>query len=235
MNSEDNRLNEWFVPNFGPLGFRIFVGMLFLPYTGMCVSFAVLGSMVATQVLWDRLFAIAAIYALGLGLGAHAADSLGSKEVRPWGNYFSAKQLWLIIVLSLSAAYIIGAYYIVHYAPLLGVIALLEGFFVFAYNFEVFRGFFHNDIWFSVSWGALPVFAGYIIQTNHFEILPVGLSVITGSLSYIHIRISRKYKVRKKARRSDSRLEKQERALKAISLSTIGLTLVIIVLKMVIG
>jgi hypothetical protein len=184
---------------------------------------------------WDRLCAIATIYALGLGLGAHAADSLGSKEVKPWGNYFSAKQLWLIISLSLSSAYIIGAYYIVHYAPLLGVIALLEGFFVFAYNFEVFRGFFHTDVWFSISWGALPVFAGSIIQTNHFEILPIGLSVITATLSYLHIRISRKYKVRKKARRSDSRLEKQEMALKTISLSTIGLTLVMIVLKMVIG
>jgi hypothetical protein len=235
MNSEDNRLNEWFVPNFGPLGFRIFVGMLFLPYTGMCVSFAVLGSLVSTQMFWDRLCAIATIYALGLGLGAHAADSLGSKEVKPWGNYYSAKQLWLIISLSLSAAYIIGAYYIVYYAPLLGVIALLEGFFVFAYNFEVFRGFFHTDVWFSISWGALPVFAGAIIQTNHFEILPVGLSVITAALGYLQIRISRKYKVRKKVRRSDSRLEKQEMALKTISLSTIGLTLVMIVFKMVIG
>jgi hypothetical protein len=31
MSSKDNRLNEWFVPKFGPIGFRIFVGMLFLP------------------------------------------------------------------------------------------------------------------------------------------------------------------------------------------------------------
>ena len=36
------------------------------------------------------------IYALGLGLGAHAADNLGSKTVKPWGNYFSSRQLWYI-------------------------------------------------------------------------------------------------------------------------------------------
>ena len=30
------RMNEWFVPKFGPTRFRVFVGLLFLPYTGMC-------------------------------------------------------------------------------------------------------------------------------------------------------------------------------------------------------
>ena len=76
MNTEDNRLNEWFVPKFGPRGFRVFVGMLFLPYTGMCISFAVLGSLVTSQILWDRLCAIAAIYALGLGFTRRIALAL---------------------------------------------------------------------------------------------------------------------------------------------------------------
>ena len=101
MSSEDNRLNEWFVPKFGPRGFRIFVGMLFLPYTGMCISFAVLGSILPNQVSWERVCAISVIYALGLGLGAHAADSLGSRKVKPWGNYFSKRQLWFITLTSL--------------------------------------------------------------------------------------------------------------------------------------
>jgi hypothetical protein len=235
MNTEDNRLNEWFVPKFGPRGFRIFVGMLFLPYTGMCISFAVLGSLVATQVLWDRLFAIAAIYALGLGLGAHAVDSLGSREVKPWGNYFSAKHLWLIALVSLSAAYIIGAYYMIFFTPILWIVAIMEGFFVFAYNFEIFRGLFHTDIWFSVSWGALPVLAGFIIQSNHIEILPIGLSVITGTLSYIHISISRKYKALKRSERTYSGTANQEIALKTISLCTISITLAVLILRMVIG
>jgi hypothetical protein len=235
MNTEDNRLNEWFVPRFGPRGFRIFVGMLFLPYTGMCISFAVLGSLGSTQIFWDRLCAIAAIYALGLGFGAHAADSLGSRNVKPWGNYFSEKQLWFIVLLSLSAAYIIGAYYIIYYTPALWIIALLEGFFVFAYNFELFRGLFHTDIWFSISWGALPVLAGSIIQTNHIEIIPIGLSAITGTLSYIHITISRKYKALKRIGLNDRRTAKLEKVLKTISLSTVSVTLTMILLRMVIG
>src|SRR5262245_6110240 len=89
MTGEDSRLNEWFVPRFGPLGFRVFIGLLFLPYTAMCVSFAVIGSLLAAEVSWNRVCAIAAIYGLGLGVAAHSLDTLGSKKNKPWGNYFS--------------------------------------------------------------------------------------------------------------------------------------------------
>ena len=55
----ETRLNEWFVPKFGPTRFRVFVGLLFLPYTGMCISFAIIGSMLAGEIAWDRVCAIA--------------------------------------------------------------------------------------------------------------------------------------------------------------------------------
>ena len=38
-------MSEWFVPKFGPEKFRLCVGILFLPYTGMVVSFAIWGSL----------------------------------------------------------------------------------------------------------------------------------------------------------------------------------------------
>jgi hypothetical protein len=235
MNTENNRLNEWFVPKFGPRGFRIFVGMLFLPYTGICISFAVLGSMLATPIIWERVLAISAIYALGLGLAAHAADSLGSRKTKPWGNYFSYKQLWFIVLASLSSAYSIGIYYMVLFTPMLWIIAILEGFFVFAYNFEIFGGFFHTNFWFSVSWGSLPVIAGFVIQTNHIEILPITLSAITGLLSYVHIRVSRRYKQYKREGRMDTNTAKLELVLKNISLVTIAAVSAILTLRMVIG
>jgi hypothetical protein len=83
------RLNEWFVPRFGPLKFRAFIGMLFLPYTGMCISFTIIGSMLSESIAWDRALSIFIIYFLGLGVSAHAADNLGSKKIKPWGNFFS--------------------------------------------------------------------------------------------------------------------------------------------------
>ena len=70
--SESSRMNERFVPKFGPIRFRAFVGILFLPYTGMCVSFAIIGSLLSHLIFWDRLVAIFVIYFLSVGVSAHA-------------------------------------------------------------------------------------------------------------------------------------------------------------------
>lgn len=45
-----DRRSEWFVPRFGPPKFRLFVGLLFLPYTGMVIAFVVIGSMLADPI-----------------------------------------------------------------------------------------------------------------------------------------------------------------------------------------
>jgi hypothetical protein len=232
--NEDTRLNEWFVPKFGPLRFRIFIGLLFLPYTGMCISFTIIGSMLSSSIVWERAGAIAVIYALALGVSAHTADSLGSKKVKPWGNYFNKKQLWLLIMSSLVAAYSIGIYYMIFYVPLLWIVAILEGFFVFAYNFELFKGYFHNDFWFAVSWGVLPVMAGFIMQTNSIGIMPLAVSVIAGIISYVEIKTSRPYKELKRIAHDEYRVKSLETCLKTISLGTIAFAAVSIIYRLVV-
>jgi hypothetical protein len=218
--ADGTRINEWFVPAFGPDRFRAFVGMLFLPYTGMCVSFAVIGSLAALEIHWDRVGAIALIYALALGIGAHAADSIGSKKAKPWGAFFTKKQLMALMASSLAAAYAIGAYYIiVTYAPLLAIVAALEGFFLLAYNLEMFGGRFHNDFWFALSWGALPVMAGYLIQNGGPGITVVAAAAGAAVASYAEIRLSRPYKQLKKSGAPAKALETR---LKILSLSTIA-------------
>lgn len=87
------RLNEWFVPKFGSLKFRFFIGLLFLPYTGMCISFTIIGSVLSPTIQWDRVAAIALIYGLALGISAHAADSLGSKKISH-GGATSAQEIY---------------------------------------------------------------------------------------------------------------------------------------------
>ncbi len=189
-----DRGREWFVPEFGPPGFRFFVGLLFLPYTGMVLAYTVIGSMMASSIYWDRVVAIVLIYFLALGIGAHALDALGSKTVKPWGTAFSARQLWILAVASLVGAYAIGVYYMVLYTPLLWIVAILEGFFVFAYNLEWFDGRFHTDGWFAFSWGSLPVLAGYVLQTNSVSIAVLLIASSTGLLSLVEIKASRPYK-----------------------------------------
>lgn len=222
---KETRLNEWFVPKFGPMRFRIFVGLLFLPYTGMCVSFTIVGSMLSSEVAWDRLGAIALIYTLALGISAHVADGLGSKRTKPWGSYFSKMQLVTIMAASLIAAYTIGLYYIVFFAPLLAIIAILEGFFLFTYNYEMWGGIFHNDFWFAVSWGSLPVLAGYVIQSNSISILAVMTAILTGFVAYVEIRMSRPYKNLKKSNNNSALTRRLETSLKVISVSTITFAL----------
>jgi len=231
--TEETRLNEWFVPKFGPAKFRMFVGLLFLPYTGMCISFAVIGSLLPQHIQWERTEAISLIYALALGISAHVADSIGSKKVKPWGTLFSKKQLVVIMLSSLVAAYSVGFYYILLYAPVLSIIAVLEGFFLIAYNFELFSGRFHNDFWFAVSWGTLPLLAGFIIQTNSVNLLAATVSVCTGIVSYAEIRLSRPYKMLMKTLAEPKRTKMLEKGLKSLSIGTITFGLATIAYRII--
>jgi hypothetical protein len=225
MSTDNSRLNEWFVPKFGPLKFRALIGLLFLPYTAMCVCFTILGGLLSPVIHGDRLFAIALIYFLALGLSAHAADSIGSKKVKPWANYLSKRELTVLLISGIIPAYLIGLYYIINYVPLLSFIAIIEGFFLFAYNFELFGGLFHGNFWFSVSWGALPLLAGFVMQTNSITILSILISFLTGLVSYIEIRLSREYKVLKRTNTDIAEQRMLELRLKAISLGTVAITI----------
>lgn len=232
-NFKSIRINEWFVPRFGPLKFRAFIGMLFLPYTGMCISFTIIGSMLSESIAWDRVLSIFIIYFLALGVSAHAADNLGSKKIKPWGNYFSTFELRLMVIGGLSVSYILGIYYIITFAPLLLFIAIIEGFFLFAYNFELFNGLFHNNFWFAVSWGALPLLAGFVIQTNSISVLSLISSIMAFLVAYTEIRISRKYKELKRNPQDvvDCNAEKLERSLKVISLLTISFAVLLTICR----
>jgi hypothetical protein len=192
-----NRTTEWFVPALGPQPLRALIGLLFLPYTGMVLAYTTIGSMLAESIYWDRVGAIVVIYFLALGIGAHALDAIGSKGRKPWGTLLSPFCLSLMAALSLTIAYAIGIYYMVLYTPLLWLIAIPEGFFVLAYNLEWFEGRFHADAWFAISWGALPVLAGYILQTNRISTPVVLVATSMGLLSLIEITASRPYKVLK--------------------------------------
>jgi len=194
----------------------------------MVLAFTVIGGMLADQVFWDRVAAIVVIYFLALGIAAHALDAIGGKgQTKPWGNHFEKKTLWALALCSLIAAYGIGFYYILFATPLLFVIAILEGFFLFAYNLEPFEGRFHTDTWFAFSWGVLPVLGGYIIQTNGLSISAIVIAIAMGLFSFVEINASRPYKEIKRSSEADFLpfQFKYEQILKGISLGVILLAL----------
>jgi hypothetical protein len=125
-----------------------------------------------------------------------------------------------MVVCGLVVAYGIGSYYIIYYVPLLLPIAILEGFFLIAYNYELWNGFFHSNVWFAISWGSMPLLAGYIMQTNSLSYIAILISVAAFLVSYIEIKLSRKYKETKQNHQLKS-TKGLELTLKTLSITTI--------------
>ena len=232
MKDARDRSREWFVPAVGPLKFRIFVGMLFLPYTGMVLGFTVFGATLAEILDVRRIGALAVVYFLALGIAGHALDALGSRSLKPWGVHFTPRQLWGLVALSLLPAAAIGIYYALNGAPLLWLIGVVEFFFLFAYNLEWFKGRLHTDGWFMFSWGALPVLAGYIMQTNRISLPSLLAAMGAALLSRVEITASRPYKALKRVADPDAAGHATEavyeRILQSISMGVILLALALL-------
>lgn len=215
---QTDRLSEWFVPKFGSKNFRISVGILFLPYTSIVTSFAAWGSLSGNFEI-DRLVAICIVYFLSVGVAAHCLDAVGGKT-KPWGN-LPKRKLWIVAMIALGIAFTLGLYYAFLDSPLLIPIGIAEGFFLFAYNLELFKGKFHNNISTVISWGILPVFAGSAIQTNSISIETLILSALSAIVTYILIINSRKYKELKRSHGDISLILKKESILKIITIGVI--------------
>ena len=225
---EGDRLSEWFVPKFGSRSFRLSIGILFLPYTGMVISFVIWGSL-SVEFSLDRLVSICLLYFFAIGISAHCLDALGSKK-KPWGN-ISHSKLWVVSIISLIISFSVGLYYAFLDSWLLFPIGITEGFFLFAYNLELFRGKFHNNLSFVLSWGILPVFAGAVIQSNSISVETIIFSAIAGLVSYILIVTSRKYKELKRQNANYKTYYKKEVILKIVSSVVIFSTVFFFVLR----
>jgi len=207
-------MSEWFVPKFGSRNFRLSIGILFLPYTGMVISFTIWGSL-SLEFSLERLILIVLLYFFAIGISAHCLDALGSKK-KPWGP-LPKTRLWIASIISLAISFSIGIYFVFLGSWLLVPIGIIEVFFLFAYNLELFSGKFHNNISFVISWGVLPVFAGAVIHSNTISLETILFSVLAGLVSYILIITSRKYKVLKQKKARPEIFLQKEKILKLTS------------------
>jgi hypothetical protein len=213
-----DRTSEWFVPKFGPRSFRVGVGILFLPYTAIVTSFAAWGSLAGNFEI-ERIVAICAIYFLCVGVSAHCLDAVGGKT-KPWGELPRRKILALAMI-ALGIAFIIGLYYAFLDSPLLFPIGITEGFFLFAYNLELFGGKFHNNSSTVLSWGILPVLAGSAIQTNSVSFESLIISGLSACVTYALIVTSRRYKDLTRSFGDPIQIKRKETVLKIITLGVV--------------
>jgi len=193
---EETRAREFYVPRFGPRKFRLLIGLSFFPYTLMNASYVLIGSLIAPTVHYDKMLEMAVVYLLAVGVSAHSFDAMSPNK--PWGNFLSRRQLLAMAVGALVPALALGLYLAVSYAPLLIPLGLIELFFLLAYNLELFSGRFHTDLWFSLSWGYLPVLVGFVVQTDTVTAPALTAGLFGFFTAFVEINASRPYKTLKR-------------------------------------
>jgi hypothetical protein len=193
---ERTRVNEWWVPRFGPRRFRLLVGLSYYPYSLMNASYALIGSLLAVPVHYDRMASMAVVYLLAVGVSAHALDAMSPNK--PWGDFLSRPQLLMLAVAGLVPSLGLGLFLALTYAPLLLPLGLVEVFFLLSYNLELFGGRFHTDFWFATSWGFLPVLAGFMVQTDGITLASFAGGIFGFFTAFVEINASRPYKALKR-------------------------------------
>ena len=193
---EKTREMEWYVPRFGPRRFRLFVGLTFYPYSLMNACYVLIGSLLSTPVHYGRMLAMVIVYLLAVGVAAHSLDAMSPN--RPWGDFLSRRQLSLLAVTALIPSLGLGLFLAFTFALFLLPVGLLELFFLLAYNLELFEGRFHTDFWFALSWGFLPVLAGFMVQTGVISVAALAAGLFGFFTAFVEINASRPYKALKR-------------------------------------
>ncbi len=164
-----------------------FVNLLHPPYTLWHLSYVIIGIAMSPVIYFDRSVAVLVAYFLGLGLGAHALDeTMGN----PLQTRMSKTKLYFVGFVSLSAAMLIGFYYVVELSILILPFVGIESFFAVAYNLEVFEKRFHTDIVFAASWGSIPFLTGYFVNSLSFSIPSLVMAIAIGLLTYVQRTLS---------------------------------------------
>ena len=170
--------------------------MSFYPYSLMNAGYVLIGSLLAPSVHFDRMAGMALVYLVVVGVSAHSLDAMAPN--RPWGDFLSRRQLLSLAIAGLVPALGLGLYYAITFSPILIPLGLVELFFLLSYNLEYFGGRFHTDLWFSFSWGFLPVLVGFAVQTGWVGVTSLAAGLFGFFTAFIEINASRPYKALKK-------------------------------------
>lgn len=171
--------------------------IIHLPYTSMVLSYVLIGAALSPYFYPERVVLTLLAYFLGLGLSAHALNELHASH---WVEILSRRELETLFVVPFIGAISVGAYgmemlytsskNVLAPLVLLGFI-VLETFFLFAYNLDLWSGKFHNDSSFALSWGALPTMISFYANASTITVVAVLVSVATAATAAVEINLSR--------------------------------------------
>jgi hypothetical protein len=168
-------------------GWRALLTILHPPYTAWHLANVGFGAAAATQIHTDRFIATLAAFFLALGISAHALDELNG---RPLKTELSDRALIGLAAGGLAGAIGIGIAGCIIVSATLAPFVVAGGFFVVAYNLELFSGRFHTDFWLALSWAAFPAATSWWINTLSFASLKTdiaGLLVAAGCFGLVSV------------------------------------------------
>lgn len=170
-----------------PGGWRDLVTVLHPPYTAWNLANVGFGAVAATQIHTDRFIATLAAFFLAVGISAHALDELNG---RPLKTELSDRTLIGLAAVALAGAIGIGIAGCFIVSASLAPFVVAGGFFVVAYNLELFGGRFHTDFWLAFAWAAFPALTSWWINTLSFDsprTVVAGILVAAGCFGLVSV------------------------------------------------
>jgi hypothetical protein len=187
-----------------PGGWRDLVTVLHPPYTAWHLTNVCFGAAAATQIHTDRFVATLAAFFLALGISAHTLDELNG---RPLKTELSDRTLMALAVVSLAGAIGIGIAGCFIVSATLAPFVVVGGFFVLAYNLELFGGRFHTDFWLAFAWAAFPALTSWWVNTLSLGTLSTdvaGVLVAAGCFGLVSVQRTLSTPVRRLRRKTVS-------------------------------
>jgi hypothetical protein len=187
-----------------PGGWRDLVTVLHPPYTAWNLANVCFGAAAAAQIHTDRFVATLAAFFLAVGVSAHTLDELNG---RPLKTELSDRTLIGLASVSLAGAIGIGVAGCIVVSATLIPFVLAGGFFVVAYNLELFGGRFHNAFWLAFAWAAFPAITSWWVNTLSFASLKVdvaGVLVAAGCFGLVSVQRTLSTPVRRLRRKTVS-------------------------------
>jgi hypothetical protein len=158
-------------------GWRDYVTLLHPPYTGWHLAYVAIGAAAAPRFDGGRLGASVLAFFLAVGLAAHALDELSGRPLR---TRIPDRVLRGIAVVGMAGAVALGVLGAMKVSWWLLAFVAFGTLIVPAYNLELLGGRLHDDIWFSLAWGAFPAATGYFAQDGSlgWAVVPVAVGCL---------------------------------------------------------
>lgn len=198
---------------------RDYITLLHPPFTLWHLSYLVLGASAAPVVHLDRLGWAALAFFLAVGIAAHCLDELHS---RPLGTQIPGRTLGILSTISILGAVSIGIGGSLLVSLWAVPLVFFGTFMLLAYNLELWKGWFHSDIWFAILWGGFPALVGYWANAQTIGTAGILVTVSCIVLSLAQRTLSNQVRgLRRKAVTVTGRIEYQDGHSNTITVSNL--------------